>query len=330
LTRKKIKIHHTIYNKIWSSRASLRKMSPKKLSEADKQEILALYRESEETTSTLAERYEVSSSTISRFLKTNLSLEDYEELIQKKRLARTPYRRQSSVEKNTFDVKSEVESSETNSSVVMEREIIDSPATESRKMIKNQVQIPSLSGYPIQQLDLFPLNRDGKGDDEEDDEDDQVIEESVFALQQLLGEEIGEIEDYEDEDDEDDDYEDDEDILDTVTTSSASCNVSLEILPLTQAELPKVCYLVIDKRSELITRPLKDFRDLGKIPLTEIQEQTLPVFDNHRIARRFSNRRERVIKVPDSQIFLKTSPYLQAKGITRILLDGQVYSLDSD
>ncbi len=65
---------------------------PKKLSDENKQEILKLYRESTETTSTLADRYQVSSSTISRFLKTNLSALEYEELIQQKRMNRTPNR----------------------------------------------------------------------------------------------------------------------------------------------------------------------------------------------------------------------------------------------
>ena len=64
-------------------------MSPKKLIDDDKQEILNLYRQTSETTSTLAHRYGVSSSTISRFLKNTLSDIEYEELIQQKRLART-------------------------------------------------------------------------------------------------------------------------------------------------------------------------------------------------------------------------------------------------
>ncbi|MGL5079794.1 MAG: hypothetical protein ACRDBG_28690, partial [Waterburya sp.] len=65
-------------------------MSPRKLTEDDKKAILKLYRNSEATTSTLATQYEVSSSTISRFLKNKLSSTEYEDLIQQKRLARTP------------------------------------------------------------------------------------------------------------------------------------------------------------------------------------------------------------------------------------------------
>ena len=100
-------------------------------------------------------------------------------------------------------------------------------------------------------------------------------------------------------------------------------------MPLSQATFPRTCYLVIDRSAELIVKPLADFADLGEIPQEEVTERTLPVFDNHRIAKRFSHRRERVIKVPDGRMLQKTSQHLQEKGITRLLIDGQIYSLSS-
>ena len=60
-------------------------MAPKKLTEADKKSILKLYREPEETTSTLADRFGVSNSTISRLLKASLPEKEYGRLIQQKR-----------------------------------------------------------------------------------------------------------------------------------------------------------------------------------------------------------------------------------------------------
>jgi hypothetical protein len=107
---------------------------------------------------------------------------------------------------------------------------------------------------------------------------------------------------------------------------------TLRVLPLTspplsEATLPKTCYLVVDRLSELISRPLQDFEELGEIPQGENQEQTLPIFDNHRVARRFANRSQRVMKIPDSRVLQKTGAHLQAKGITRVLIDGKVYSL---
>ena len=62
----------------------------RKLTESDKHEILKLYRETAETTSTLADRYGVSNSTISRLLKSTLPEDEYEYLVSLKRAARTP------------------------------------------------------------------------------------------------------------------------------------------------------------------------------------------------------------------------------------------------
>ncbi len=92
--------------------------------------------------------------------------------------------------------------------------------------------------------------------------------------------------------------------------------------------LQKPCYLVVDRLSELITCPLREFAELGLIPADEEQARTLPVFDNHRVARRFSRRNQRIIKVPNGTMLTKTQSYLYAKGITRLLFDGQVYALN--
>jgi len=52
-------------------------MSPRKLSDEEKAELVRLYRQTDETTATLADRFQVSSSTVSRILRNNLSSEEY-------------------------------------------------------------------------------------------------------------------------------------------------------------------------------------------------------------------------------------------------------------
>ena len=63
-------------------------MSPKKITDADKLEIVALYREGGETTASLANRFGVSNSTVSRLLKTTIPEAEYDRLIQRKRGAK--------------------------------------------------------------------------------------------------------------------------------------------------------------------------------------------------------------------------------------------------
>ncbi|PSN11064.1 transposase, partial [filamentous cyanobacterium CCT1] len=131
-----------------------------------------------------------------------------------------------------------------------------------------------------------------------------------------------------DYDDDDDDGDDDEAYA-WEGSNRATPNLGiLEISPLTADALPPLCYVVVERTSsELVVLPLRTFADLGQIPEAEGDSRTLPVFENHNVARRFSRRNQRVVKVPDGSLLQTTSPYLQAKGITRLLIDGQVFSL---
>ncbi|MEE3716871.1 hypothetical protein V2H45_08955 [Tumidithrix elongata RA019] len=146
-------------------------------------------------------------------------------------------------------------------------------------------------------------------------------------------EEDGDDSDLLDEDDLDEDFEEDdesdgefEDISAFVGGDPVDASVKLNILPLEDAELPSTCYMVVDKSAEIITRPLRDFKELGLIPPEENQARTVALFDNHRIARRFSNQNQRVIKFPGDLIYA-THEKLAQKGITRLLFGGHVYAL---
>ncbi|WP_310488104.1 transposase, partial [Chamaesiphon sp. VAR_69_metabat_338] len=63
-------------------------MSSKKITDADKLEIIDLYRQTGDTTASLASRYGVSNSTIGRILKMSIPTPEYELLIQQKRSAK--------------------------------------------------------------------------------------------------------------------------------------------------------------------------------------------------------------------------------------------------
>ncbi len=139
-----------------------------------------------------------------------------------------------------------------------------------------------------------------------------------------------ELDDDLDEDEDDFEFGDDdgESGIAAVFGRGANPNQPIEIMPLEVSRIPNPCYLVVDRAAELVARPLEDFRELGQISPQDAASKTLPVFDNHRVARRFSARNQRIIKVPDANdLFQKTGPYLQAKGITHLLIDGQVYLL---
>ncbi|TRV47501.1 MAG: transposase [Microcystis panniformis Mp_MB_F_20051200_S9] len=293
-------------------------MSPRKLTDATKKEILKLYRETEATTSTLAERYGVSSSTVSRFLKNSFSGEEYEQLIQKKRLAR-----------NGRGLEEEEAAADLPEKAI---EVISVRAARIEAKDEQAFEQPIAS---VQQLTLlmdtsYPPEADNPEDTEingdKPPENSDLSEFFVEAIEEE--EEEDELdEDWDEEEDEDEDEEEGE-LADSYLGPTIVKTAQLQILPLSAAAFPKTCYLVIDRAAELITRPLKDFAELGKVPPQEIQQRTLPIFESHRIARRFSKRKEKVIKVPDGRLIEKAHAQLEAKGITRLLMDGRIYALE--
>jgi hypothetical protein len=410
-------------------------MSSKKITDADKLEIVDLYRQSGETTASLANRYGVSNSTISRLLKTTIPEAEYEVLIQQKRGSKASGEEENPTTSDeptngtidplpppavelqpepaidrsepvvttlaTEDAPSQIGSideegnlttappatmSEEERSANQRRvrrrpsapitaDSEEPPVSESQSATIANIEVPAstadiVAAEAVMSTDLdevatippkssvpvpiprTPVLRDIVADSKDryspppppapvaeaasDDSDEDGDEEDVNALAAMFGEEIADSEDDDDDEDDDTDAED----WDRESTPNSyeqldrnqlltADRLHVQVKPLSQATLPRTCYIVIDKFAELIVRPLKDFADLGQISGEETQQRTLPIFDNHRVAKRFSNQRtQRVIKVPDSRVFYKTTQHLRSKGIVCLLVDGNIYSLN--
>ncbi|ESA36297.1 transposase [Leptolyngbya sp. Heron Island J] len=314
-------------------------MAPRKLSEADKRDVIEIYRQPGETTSTIAKRYGVSTSTISRILKTQLPEEEYRALISQKRSstaekpsvpAPTPKTEEKPASaKPVRRVRKRSRSAEVDSQAEAEdMGQLELLAAEEETDIAAPVpaatsdDVPAVTRELLEQPRLRRKNTDNSEDELEDDVEIDDLDEDLDDLDDDLDSELdAEFDDDEEDDDEDDgDEEDGED-------EPGLLGQAVEIMPISDAVFPRTCYLVVDRLSELITHPLNEFAELGNIPAEQESALTLPIFENHRVARRFSRRNQRVIKVPDGQLITKATSYLQAKGITHLLIDGNIYSL---
>jgi len=350
-------------------------MAPKKLSDADRQDILQRYRQPEENTVTIANSYGVSTSTISRILKQNLSEAEYEALIQQKRSGNY---KSSAEQVDLPGMSPQLESPVpaipvSPDPVPSVPEIVSHQPAESKPVIpppRRRQRRRGDDSFAAEELSVEPeaaqLELTVNSSKDYEAADDRPVEpfasnmpvknvpvlkkteleeieaelgkvrlDTDVALEEALDdddldeEEDDDLDDLDDELEEGDLDEEEEELADSegFTAVQIQRGGFVQVLPLSDATIPKTCYVVVDRSSELITRPLKDFADLGQIPEAETQEKTLPIFDNHRIAKRFTRRMQRVVKVPDGRMFHKVRPYLHAKGITRLLIDGQVYSL---
>ena len=102
----------------------------------------------------------------------------------------------------------------------------------------------------------------------------------------------------------------------------------LEPKPLTSDLLPSSVYMLVDKVVELDARPLKELPELGPLADSELDRHGLVLFSSPRTAKRQCGRSQRVIKVPDTAVFERTSSYLLARGITRLVMEGKLIALD--
>ncbi len=108
-----------------------------------------------------------------------------------------------------------------------------------------------------------------------------------------------------------------------------SDRLPVAVQPLNEGCLPDSVYMLVDKVVELDARPLRDFPELGQLAESELDRQGLFLYANPRAAKRQCGRSQRVIKVPDSAVFGRTSSYLLARGITRLVMDGSLIALDA-
>ena len=157
---------------------------------------------------------------------------------------------------------------------------------------------------------------------------------------------IDDADDFGDEDldeDQDDDEEDDEDDSPLRSGSAAGSARSalaaslglgaaaqaepVPVQPLAEARLPESAYLLVDKTVELQARPLSDFPELGLLDPDELERQALVVYLNPRHAKRQCGRSQRVIKIPDLAVLERTSRFLLSQGISRLVIEGSLYSL---
>ncbi len=300
-----------------------------KLALDDKQQMLRLYRESDATTTQLAKQFGISTSTVARLLQELIPTEEYRQLVSQKQ-ARGKRKSRENQAAGNF---------QTNQLALISDDLAlnQDNAKEQNHGNRQFVQVDQFNqfdqgddtaiamdeqqrlGSTSEMIDNTLVDEDLEDEDLEDDLEDDLVDEDNLDLDEVL-----------EEDDDLDGYEEDsESDLDLLADLAGGHHAGdrFEILPLARADLPLICYIVVDRIADIITRPLKDFKDLGAIPPEEYLSKTIPIFDNHRVARRFSHHNQRVIKFPSDLIQI-TRPKLVQKGITRILFSGQVFALN--
>ena len=101
----------------------------------------------------------------------------------------------------------------------------------------------------------------------------------------------------------------------------------LSSIPISDIDLPNVVYMIVDKKIELQTKLLNDYPEWQFLSEEELGRNTIQIFYDLKIAKRFCSKEEKVIKVPNTEVFKIVAPLLLSRGISRIVTSDKLIAL---
>ena len=101
----------------------------------------------------------------------------------------------------------------------------------------------------------------------------------------------------------------------------------LSSIPISEINFPKMVYMIVDKNIELEIKLLKDYPQWDFLPNSDLNRKTIEIFNDIKVAKRFCKKEQKVIKVPNTDVFRIVAPILISRGISRIVSSEQLISL---
>ena len=101
----------------------------------------------------------------------------------------------------------------------------------------------------------------------------------------------------------------------------------LSSIPISEIKFPPTVYMVVDKKIELLVKYLKDYPIWHFLSEEELNRKTIEIYEDQKIAKRFCNKEQKVIKVPNTEVFKIVAPILRFRGISRIVSSEKLISL---
>ena len=101
----------------------------------------------------------------------------------------------------------------------------------------------------------------------------------------------------------------------------------LSSIHITDVILPKTVYMIVDKKNELETKYLKDYPEWQFLSQNELNRKTIQIHVDPKVAKIYCNNGQKVIKVPNTNVFKIVAPILVSRGISRIVSEDNLISL---
>ena len=90
-------------------------------------------------------------------------------------------------------------------------------------------------------------------------------------------------------------------------------------IPIKEIEFPSVVYMIVNKNIELEIKILKEYPDWEFLPEEDLKRKTIEIYFDLKLAKRACGKEQKVIKVPNTEVFRIVSPILISRGISRIV-----------
>ena len=98
-------------------------------------------------------------------------------------------------------------------------------------------------------------------------------------------------------------------------------------IPLSEIKLPNMVFLIVKKEIELETKYLKDYPEWQFLPQNDLNRKTIELHFDLKTAKRLCNKDQKVIKVPNTDVFRIVAPILMSRGISRIVTAENLISI---
>ena len=96
---------------------------------------------------------------------------------------------------------------------------------------------------------------------------------------------------------------------------------------ISEVSLPQMVYMIVSKNIELESKSLYEFPEWSFLPQEDLNRKVIKIYAELKNAKRECKKDQKVIKVPNSNVFGMASSFLLAKGISRIISETQLISL---
>ncbi len=101
----------------------------------------------------------------------------------------------------------------------------------------------------------------------------------------------------------------------------------LSSIPIQEIDFPKTVYMIVHKNIELEIKLLKDYPEWQFLPNEDLDRKTIEIYLDLKLAKKACSKEQKVIKVPNTDVFRIVSPILISRGISRIVSDEKLIAL---